>query len=101
MPTYEYKCLSCGYRFEVFQKMSDEPIKVCPQCGGEVKKLIGTGAGLIFKGSGFYITDYKNNSSSKSSNKNKKTEESKSAKTETKKETSKENKQSTTKSDNK
>ncbi len=66
MPTYEYKCLSCGHRFEVFQKMSDEPIKVCPECGGEVKKLIGTGAGLIFKGSGFYITDYKKNSSSSS-----------------------------------
>ncbi len=66
MPTYEYKCLSCGHRFEVFQKMTDEPIKTCPECGGEVKKLIGAGAGLIFKGSGFYITDYKNNSSSSS-----------------------------------
>ncbi len=69
MPTYEYKCLSCGHRFEIFQKMSDEPIKVCPECGGEVKRLIGGGAGLIFKGSGFYITDYKKNSSSVSSSK--------------------------------
>jgi putative FmdB family regulatory protein len=64
MPIYEYKCLSCGHKFEVLQKVSDEPIKVCPECGGEVKKLIGTGAGLIFKGSGFYITDYKKNSTS-------------------------------------
>ncbi len=69
MPTYEYKCLSCGHRFEIFQKMLDEPIKVCPECGGEVKRLIGGGAGLIFKGSGFYITDYKKNSSSVSSSK--------------------------------
>ena len=74
MPTYEYKCLSCGYRFEAFQKMTDEPIKVCPECGGEVKRLIGTGAGLIFKGSGFYITDYKNNSSSSAKQNNSKTE---------------------------
>ncbi len=74
MPTYEYKCLSCGHRFEAFQKMTDEPIKVCPECGGEVKKLIGTGAGLIFKGSGFYITDYKNNSSSPKKETGKKTD---------------------------
>ena len=63
MPTYEYKCKKCGHVFEVFHSMNSEPVKFCPQCGGEVKKLIGTGAGAIFKGSGFYHTDYKNNPS--------------------------------------
>lgn len=59
MPTYEYECLDCGSHFEVFQKMTDEPRKVCPSCGGNVRRLIGAGAGLLFKGSGFYITDYR------------------------------------------
>ncbi|MFA3782569.1 FmdB family zinc ribbon protein [Melioribacteraceae bacterium 4301-Me] len=62
MPTYDYKCTSCGYTFEVFQKISDEPIGFCPKCNGKVKRLIGAGAGTIFKGSGFYQTDYKNKS---------------------------------------
>lgn len=60
MPTYDYKCLKCNHRFEIFQSMKDEPIKICPVCNGEVKRLIGSGAGTIFKGSGFYHTDYKN-----------------------------------------
>lgn len=60
MPTYEYKCLECGHVFEIFQKMSDEPISECPKCKGKVKRLLGAGAGPIFKGSGFYQTDYKN-----------------------------------------
>ena len=59
MPTYEYQCLECGHKFEAFQSMSDELIKKCPACKGSVKRLIGSGSGLIFKGSGFYITDYK------------------------------------------
>ncbi len=59
MPTYEYECLECKYRFEAFHSMTAEPIKKCPKCGGKVKKLIGAGAGIIFKGSGFYVTDYK------------------------------------------
>lgn len=59
MPTYEYKCESCGYRFDFFQKMTDTRLEDCPQCGGHVRRLIGTGAGIIFKGSGFYCTDYK------------------------------------------
>lgn len=60
MPTYEYSCLKCGNEFEVFQPMKDAPLKVCT-CGkkGKVRRKIGGGAGLIFKGSGFYITDYK------------------------------------------
>ena len=59
MPTYEYECLSCEHEFELFQKMSDPPCEVCPKCEKKVRKKIGAGAGLIFKGSGFYITDYR------------------------------------------
>ncbi len=61
MPTYEYECKKCGKTFDIFQSMKDEPLTVCPdkKCKGKVKRLIGTGAGLIFKGSGFYITDYR------------------------------------------
>ena len=62
MPTYEYECLKCGKRFEVFQKMTDEPKKRCPTCRGKVRRLIGAGAGMIFKGSGFYITIYRSKS---------------------------------------
>lgn len=62
MPTYDYKCLKCNKKFEIFQSMNDELIKNCPYCNGEVKRLIGTGAGTIFKGTGFYQTDYKNSS---------------------------------------
>jgi putative FmdB family regulatory protein len=59
MPTYEYECPHCGHAFELFQKMSDEPLKKCPKCKKGVKRLIGTGSGVIFKGSGFYATDYR------------------------------------------
>ena len=67
MPTYEYACSKCGHEFEIFQSITDKPLTVCPKerCKekkwgkGKVKKLIGAGAGLIFKGSGFYITDYR------------------------------------------
>jgi putative FmdB family regulatory protein len=60
MPTYEYACQRCGHTFEQFQSMRDEPLKVCPKCKkSALKRLLGSGAGLIFKGSGFYITDYK------------------------------------------
>src|SRR5438552_2697324 len=60
MPTYEYNCSACGHAFERSQSITADPVKRCPQCGkNKVKRLIGTGAGLIFKGSGFYITDYR------------------------------------------
>jgi putative FmdB family regulatory protein len=63
MPTYEYKCFACDHTFEQFQSITAAPIKRCPQCGkSKVKRLLGTGAGLIFKGSGFYITDYRSES---------------------------------------
>jgi len=70
MPTYEYSCQKCGQNFEAFQSMRDEPFRECPKelCRlpkwghGKVKRLLGTGAGLIFKGSGFYTTDYRSQS---------------------------------------
>ena len=57
MPTYEYECKSCGYNFDVFQNIKDEPLKTCPECGKEVRRLINGGMGVIFKGGGFYVTD--------------------------------------------
>lgn len=69
MPTYQYKCLKCGHDFEIFQKMTDDPVKECPECKGQVKRLLGAGAGPIFKGSGFYHTDYKNAKTSSKSDK--------------------------------
>ena len=70
MPTYEYSCQKCGQNFEAFQSMRDEPFRECPKelcrlpkwAHGKVKRLLGTGAGLIFKGSGFYTTDYRSDS---------------------------------------
>lgn len=60
MPTYDYECLKCGYVFELFQRMTEKPINKCPKCNKKsVKRLIGPGFGIIFKGSGFYETDYK------------------------------------------
>jgi putative FmdB family regulatory protein len=59
MPTYEYRCKKCGYTFEKLQAISDKPIHKCPKCNGPVQRLIGPGTGIIFKGSGFYETDYK------------------------------------------
>jgi len=63
MPTYDYKCDACGHAFERFQSITAAPIRKCPDCGrSKARRLIGTGAGLIFKGSGFYITDYRSES---------------------------------------
>ena len=58
MPTYDYECQT-GHRFEVFQKMSDEPVAECPECGAPAGRVIPGGAGFLFKGDGFYITDYR------------------------------------------
>lgn len=63
MPTYDYECLECKHRFEVFQSMTEKPVEKCVKCGSRVRKLIGAGAGIIFKGSGFYVNDYKKSSS--------------------------------------
>ena len=62
MPTYEYRCDGCGFHFERFQGMLEEPVKICPRCGGRVRRLIGAGGGIIFKGKGFYATDYRSGS---------------------------------------
>ncbi len=57
MPIYEYKCMVCGHRFERLQSITDEPVRVCPKCGGSVKKLI-SNTSFILKGTGWYVTDY-------------------------------------------
>lgn len=70
MPTYDYKCENCGNAFEFFQSIKDEPLTLCPECGHDtLKKMVSVPAGLIFKGTGFYLTDYvkKNSSASGSS----------------------------------
>lgn len=59
MPTYEYECTACGHRFERFQSITAQPIKRCSKCKKAVRRLLGTGAGVIFRGSGFYATDYR------------------------------------------
>ena len=58
MPTYDYRCESCGHEFELFQNITDDPIRKCPECGKTVKRLIGAGAAVIFRGPGFHATDY-------------------------------------------
>jgi putative FmdB family regulatory protein len=62
MPTYEYRCPACQHEFEKLQNMSDEPGAACPECGAPAERLLSGGAGLLFKGSGFYITDYRSDS---------------------------------------
>ncbi|MGB1874767.1 MAG: FmdB family zinc ribbon protein [Akkermansiaceae bacterium] len=64
MPNYDYQCKECGHTFEVFQRMSDPKLEDCPQedCAGKIRRLLGTGSGVIFKGSGFYQTDYRSDS---------------------------------------
>ncbi|MBU0478647.1 MAG: zinc ribbon domain-containing protein [bacterium] len=89
MPTYEYECKDCGHSFELFQSMTEKRMEKCPQCGGILRRLIGKGTGIIFKGSGFYATDYR------SSDYNKK------AKEETGKAEKKEDKKSTPESKSK
>lgn len=63
MPTYDYSCDDCGHSFEAFQAMSEDPLSICPECGGKIRRLITGGTGIIFKGSGFYVTDNKKASS--------------------------------------
>jgi len=62
MPTYDYKCKDCNHTFEIVQKMTDNLLQECPECDGNLKRLIGSGAGIIFQGSGFYCTDYRSDS---------------------------------------
>ena len=69
MPTYQYQCADCGHEFELYQSFSDDPIKVCPECGKESVEKITGGAGVMFKGGGFYETDYKRGKGSDYANK--------------------------------
>lgn len=62
MPTYEYVCRDCSHQFETWQKMTDEPLTICPECGGHIRRVLFP-AGIVFKGSGFYKTDHSNSSS--------------------------------------
>jgi putative FmdB family regulatory protein len=81
MPTYEYECQHCGHRFEKFQSITDAALKKCPACGKRaLRRLIGAGAGVIFKGSGFYQTDYRSDAYRKSAEKEKPGGKEKSAK---------------------
>lgn len=105
MPTYDYKCLACDVRFEKFQSITAPAIEECPECSGKVKRLIGAGAGLIFKGSGFYTTDYRSEGYKESAKKDKKESSDKSSasdkseKKEKKTDTSSESKSKSTDSD--
>jgi len=72
MPTYGYQCTACGYEFERFQSITAKPLRKCPRCGKlRAKRLIGTGAGIIFRGNGFYQTDYRSESYRKAAEKDK------------------------------
>ena len=62
MPTYDYRCRKCGHQFELFHSIKDETPKRCPKCKGRAQRVPSSGAGLLFKGSGFYITDYRSSS---------------------------------------
>jgi putative FmdB family regulatory protein len=74
MPTYDYECDACGHSFEKFQSITAPAVRKCPECGKrKVRRLIGTGAGVIFKGSGFYQTDYRSESYKKAAEKDSKT----------------------------
>ena len=73
MPTYDYVCDACGHQFDLFQQMSDPVRRKCPKCGTlKLRRLIGTGAGVLFKGSGFYETDYRSDSYKKAADAEKK-----------------------------
>ena len=73
MPTYDYRCNGCGHELELFQSMKDKPKKKCPECGkNQLERLIGLGAGVIFKGGGFYETDYRSDSYKKAAEADKK-----------------------------
>ncbi len=80
MPTYDYKCEKCDHRWEMFQQITADPIRKCPACkSSKAKRVIGPGAGILFKGSGFYQTDYRSESYKKGADSDKKSQESASA----------------------
>lgn len=79
MPTYTYECRKCGHTFDIFHSISATPRVKCEECGGGAKRLMGTGAGIIFKGSGFYETDYKKSKGGETKSSESKSSESKSS----------------------
>ena len=82
MPTYDYVCDACGHKFELFQSITESPKKKCPECGKQkLRRLFGTGAAIVFKGSGFYTTDYRSESYKKRAAADKPASESKSSDT--------------------
>ncbi len=96
MPTYDYQCQACGHEFEEFQMMTAKPLRKCPECKKlKLKRLIGTGAAVIFKGSGFYETDYRSKNYQEAAESDKKAAEAKPEKSESKSETKTESKSET------
>ncbi|MEE2641526.1 MAG: zinc ribbon domain-containing protein [Planctomycetota bacterium] len=80
MPTYDYECDACGYEMELFQSITEDPVKKCPECKkNKLRRLFGTGAAIMFKGSGFYETDYRSDSYKKAAAADKKKSESSSS----------------------
>ena len=96
MPTYEYLCKTCGHRFETWQKMTDEPLTTCPNCGAEIRRVLFP-AGVVFKGSGFYKTDHRDSASTAASAKDAPAATSESAKPDTAKTASDSNANGTSK----
>ena len=103
MPTYDYECDACGHEMELFQSISDDPKKKCPECGKlKLRRLFGTGAAIVFKGSGFYQTDYRSESYKKAAKEDAKNREGSSddkKKSDSKSGSSKSNTESTSTSD--
>lgn len=102
MPTYDYECKACHHRWELFQSIKADPEKKCPKCGKkQAQRVIGPGAGIIFKGSGFYQTDYRSSAYKKAAEADKKASDSSNGKSESKPETKSETKSESKKSDTK
>jgi putative FmdB family regulatory protein len=102
MPTYDYQCKACHHRWELFQSIKAEPEKKCPKCGKrQAERMIGPGAGIIFKGSGFYQTDYRSSNYKKAAEADKKASESSNGKSESKSESKSETKSESKKSESK
>jgi putative FmdB family regulatory protein len=105
MPTYDYVCESCGHKWELFQSIKAEAVRTCPECGKKkAKRMIGPGAGIIFKGSGFYQTDYRSSAYKKAAEADQKSQnggDSKKSESSTKSESSSDSKAGSAKSDSK
>ena len=102
MPTYDYECDACGHTWELFQRISEDPVKACPVCKKKkARRLFGTGAAIMFKGSGFYETDYRSDSYKKGADKAKKSKSDSSSESSSKKSDSKSETKSSSKSESK